>query len=277
MDVDWPEEPAPKILRDTNQDWKGHDLRQRQPTNYLAPWQKQSKKSTNVIKIEEDETEDRLATIPVAKSKSPSSDRDGISMLLQAAVLVERRDIPCIAVGCPIKGPHSEGLFIHPEAVPNSTMANTFFAPSIPPPSVVQAFNNINGRPSWHDLDTKDHFFEYHTAPCRPSKHLSKVAKTSCTSNNCGVVGQPHKKGIFLQDGLDASINLSRRVKFIFGISNPPAEVWEAAIRYVDGVSNHVDDKLVDDFRAHHVRLEDGAPDKKEFYRWQQHGRAQRP
>lgn len=299
MEVEWPEkatkpefqkESASNIQQEPKQEYAelmrtGHNLRQRQAKTYLAPWQieqqrKRSEKSKVVIKIE-DESDDQtgkakqLAESPLART-SPSSD-DGISMLLQAAVLLERSDIPCNAFGCPIKEPHSEGLYLHPQAVPNSSMANAFFAPSIPPPSVVEAFNNITGRPSLRDLHTKDYFFDYHTAPCRPSKHLSKVAKTVCRSNNCGVVGQPHKKGIFLQDGLDPSYNLARRVNHMFGISNPPAKVWDAGIRYVDGVGNLDDYELVEDFRAHHVRLADNATNRKEFYRWQQHRRADRP
>ncbi|KAI4172433.1 MAG: hypothetical protein LQ343_003523 [Gyalolechia ehrenbergii] len=292
MEIDWPEEKTtqPKINQEPGEDYAelvrtGHNLRRREPTTYLAPWQleRQRRKSGRPkvsIKIEEESEDEmkkgeRLANIPLARSTSPST--NGISMLLQAAVLLERSEVPCNAFGCPIKEPHSEGLFLHPEEVPDSGMANTFFAPSKPPPSVVRAFNNISGRPSLDDLHTKDSFFEYHTAPCRPSKNLSKVGKTPCKSKNCGVIGQAHNKGIFLQNGLDPSNNLARRMNYIFGISNPPPNVWESAIRCIDGVGNQHDWELVEDFRAHHVRLEDSATDKVEFYRWQQRRRAERP
>ncbi|KAL8932716.1 MAG: hypothetical protein Q9211_006158 [Gyalolechia sp. 1 TL-2023] len=292
MDVEWPEEKGamPKVNQEPTEDnaelmRTGHNLRRRETTTYLAPWQierqqRRSEKSKVSIQTK-DESEDeitkaqRLASSPLASWTPPST--DGISMLLQAAALLERSEIPCDALDCPIKEPHFEGLFLHPEQVPDSSMANTFFAPSVPPPSVVRAFNNISGRPSWDDLQTKDSFFNHHTAPCRPSKNLSKVGKTPCKSKNCGAIGQPHNKGLFLQDGLDPSNNLARRVKYIFGISNPPPHVWESAIRFIDGVGDQHDFELVEDFRAHHVRLENGATDKAEFYRWQQQTRAERP
>ncbi|KAL8933242.1 MAG: hypothetical protein Q9216_006454 [Gyalolechia sp. 2 TL-2023] len=292
MDVDWPEETTtePKVKQESNKEYAelmrtGHHLRHREPTTYLAPWQiekkrRQSERSKALIK-EENESEDevketaRLASIPFASSTPPPT--DGISMLLQAAVLLERRQVPCDASACPIKEPHSEGLFLHPGEVPDSGMANTYFAPSIPPPSVVRAFNKVGERPTWDDLYTKDYFFEYHTAPCRPSKNLSKAAKTVCRSKTCGVIGQPHSKGIFLQDGLDPSNSLARRLNYVFGISNPPPAVWESAIRCTDGVGSQQDFELVQDFRAHHVRLENNATDRLEFYRWQQHQRAERP
>lgn len=198
---------------------------------------------------------------------------DGIAMILRAAVLVERTLIPCTSERCPIPHPHGEGLYQHVGPVPNSQLANVFFAPSIPPPAVVEAFNNIAGLPSWRDLNIKDGFFENHILPCRPSKHLSKQLKAKCNSVHCGVEEISHQKGVYLHDDLDASHSLARQVHHIFGISNPPPKVWEAALRLEKGEATMVDRDLVDDFSAHHGRFEDGTEGVKEFKEWQKERR----
>lgn len=229
----------------------------------------------------DDETEDdektlgKLAKVSLAGPPPPAP---GFQMLLDAAALLGTNDISCTSFGCPIKGPHPEGLYRYPGPVPNSDLANEYFAPSIPPPAVVEAFNRIAGRPSLNDLHVKDYFFDYHTLPCRPSKHLPKVWKVPCKSQRCGVQG-PHNKGAYLHDGLDASLGRAREVSFCFGISNPPPRVWEAALRIVDHTATAADNEHVDDFSAHHVRFdtEKGSTNAKPFQEWQKERMAARP
>ncbi|KAL8947269.1 MAG: hypothetical protein Q9222_006428 [Ikaeria aurantiellina] len=203
---------------------------------------------------------------------------DGISLILRAATLLERNEIPCSMPDCPVTQPHGEGYYRHPEEVPDSALANAAFAPSIPPPSVVRAFNNLTTLPSFDDIRLKQKFFDYHTLPCRPSKHLHKLSTTTqCTSRNCGVNVHPHHEGLYLHDGLDASLSLARYVHYVFGISNPPADIWAAAIKKENGDASEREIELVDDFSAHHVVFEDGAMRGDGFKAWQEARKAQRP
>ncbi|KAI4237948.1 MAG: hypothetical protein LQ352_007905, partial [Teloschistes flavicans] len=115
---------------------------------------------------------------------------DGPSLLLRAAALMERSTIRCTSSKCPITHPHGEGLYRHPFPVPNSELANLYFAPSIPPPHVVAAFNTAFKKTTATPascLDVKAAFFDHHTSPCRPSKHLVKVGKLHCKSQHCGL------------------------------------------------------------------------------------------
>ncbi|KAL8838183.1 MAG: hypothetical protein Q9170_002226 [Blastenia crenularia] len=276
MEVDWPGTTVQELD-------EGHAqlalakqrLRHREQTDYspyLAPWQVERQRRRLENQKLDDETEDEGAST----DRSTPPPENGVSMLLRAAVLIENI-IPCNAFGCPIKEPHPEGLYRFPGEVSDSALANAFFAPSIPPPSIVTAFNKIVSKPSLNDLYTKDYFFKYHTAPCRPSLHLSKVGKLPCKSKHCGVRGQYHHRGLYLHDGLDASYNLARRVGHIFGIANPPPEIWASGIRCARGTATHEDYQSTEDFIAHHVRLEDDATDKAEFLEMQRQRRAQRP
>ncbi|KAL8926232.1 MAG: hypothetical protein Q9208_003135 [Pyrenodesmia sp. 3 TL-2023] len=281
----------------------GYNLRRRSTVDdgsslYLAPWQNerrlatarprrsQSKRNVEKPQVEvkmEDETEDdenlseRLASIPFAGPLRPGH---GFQMILEAAALLEANEIPCTSIGCPIPEAHGEGLYRYEGEIPNSDLANQYFWPSAPPPTVVEAFNAVDGTPSWKDLSTKDRFFEFHTAPCRPSKHLSRVWKLPCKSAHCGMLGSQHNKGAYLHNGLDASLNLARRVNHCFGISNPPPEIWAAAIRIQDDVATSRDRELVDDFSAHHVRFEwrrANADALKKFTAWQNQRKSDRP
>ncbi|KAL8725623.1 MAG: hypothetical protein Q9181_006344 [Wetmoreana brouardii] len=239
----------------------------------------------------EDETEESKACIRFgAPTPPPSEDgismllsaaplvpgppaEDGISLLLRVAALMERNKVPCQSDRCPVSYPHGEGLYRHPNEVANSELANIFFAPSVPPPSVVEAFNNIAGMPSWGDLHIKDGFFECHTAPCWPSKHLKKMLKQQCKSSHCGISEQTHKRGIYLHNSLDPSHALARQVHHIFGLSNPPTQIWDAALRLENGTEMADDRDLVDDFTAHHGRLDDDSPAAKDFKAWQKERR----
>ncbi|KAL9601596.1 MAG: hypothetical protein Q9219_002430 [cf. Caloplaca sp. 3 TL-2023] len=288
-DLDFPKESIkePKIKQEIPEGFAevvrtDHNLRRRNAVDYVAPWlsarrRKRVKKSTihaeDQLKDEIDNAED---PVEVLSAQSERSSDDPLVMLYKAAVLLGRNEIPCNAFGCPIKGPHGEGLYLHPKEVPNSKQANAFFFPSIPPPSVVEAYNKVRSKPPSADLDVGRKFYDYHTAPCHPSKHLVKVGKFRCRSKNCGVQG-PHQKGAYLHHGLDASLNQAQRVKYIFGISNPPPEIWDAAVRGQDGVGSKSDDDLVEDFMAHHVRLEKGATDVEEFKEMQKQRKAKRP
>ncbi|KAI4235727.1 MAG: hypothetical protein L6R40_006416 [Gallowayella cf. fulva] len=227
---------------------------------------------------------DKRAQRTPSSASTGETDRkiDGFALLLQAAILKEQNDIPCSSSGCPVAHPHGEGLYQYEGEVPNSDLANAYFAPSIPPPVVVEAFNN--DRPSWNDIHTKDHFFNYHTIPCRPSKHLRKVSTLPCTSEHCGVEG-PHKKGLYLEYDLDASLFMQRNTNHIFGLSNPPLKVWDAALRMKDNNATERDNELVRDFSAHHSRWEDGVilnfpggtRDNKWFVNWQKEWKSRRP
>ncbi|KAL8865393.1 MAG: hypothetical protein Q9174_006907, partial [Haloplaca sp. 1 TL-2023] len=138
------------------------------------------------------------------------------------------------------------------------------------------------GLPNWLDLNTKDGFFENHTLPCRPSKHLDKVLKGTCHSKHCGVEhqgkGSHHKKGLYLHDDLDPSDSMARRVNHLYGLANPPPKVWEAAFRLKEGGEEMGDRDKVDGFVAHHVRFEEEPrgqkkgklnEELKEFKAWQ--------
>lgn len=314
MEVEWPEGQTKKpemkaaIKAEIGEEYTelyrtGYNLRRRSTADdgsspYLAPWQNErrlattrtrrprSKRNVEEPEVEikmEDETEDdesfleRLDSIPLAEPCRPGH---GFQLILEAAALLEANEIPCTSIGCPIQEAHGEGLYRYEGKVPNSDLANQYFWPSVPPPAVVEAFNAIDGKPSWNELNTKDRFFEFHTAPCRPSKHLSRVWKLSCKSAHCGMLDSPHKKGAYLHNGLDASLSLARRVKHCFGISNPPPEIWAAAIRIEDGVASLSDQTLVDDFSAHHVRFEwtkNNADALKNFTAWQNQRKDDRP
>ncbi|KAI4115949.1 MAG: hypothetical protein LQ338_007786 [Usnochroma carphineum] len=292
MDVEWPEDPmVPEIKKELSEDYTellrtGHNLRRRDATDfspYLAPWQQERQRrqqSKADVKIQmEDETEDEpgtpktLANIPLAEASPRPWYK--FEMLLQAAALLDAEEIRCTSFGCPITEPHGEGLYQYAGEVPNSDLANQFFAPSIPPPSVVEAFNSVLDRPTLNSLYMKDYFFEYHTAPCRPSKYLSKVWKTKCKSKHCGVQ-EPHNKGAYLHKGIDANRSLARRVDCCFGISNPPPTVWDAALRIVEGKGTGEDQELVDDFSAHHVRFDHGGENVAAFQRWQKQRMSER-
>ncbi|KAL9009319.1 MAG: hypothetical protein Q9173_005641 [Seirophora scorigena] len=207
---------------------------------------------------------------PASSSQQPAH---GILLLLKAAALLEHNETPCTSPACPISEPHGCGLYRHPQPVPESALANAYFAPSIPPPIVVAAFNAAaQDKHSLADLRTKDVFFAEHTAPCRPSKHLDKTRKPQCRSERCGVAQGGmlhHKKGAYLHLGLDANSHLAAKVGWCFGVSNPPPEVWEAALRCKDGVDIEGDQELVDDFSAHHVRFAHGHSGVDAFREWQ--------
>ena len=295
MDVDWPEQSAKgdRMKQEPGEDNSGiaktrHNLRRRGATDispYLAPWQQERKlrqleKSITRVRTE-DETEDEMDNsdrlAKVSLTQSPPLSEDGVSMILRAAILFEQNMIFCSSFGCPIQTPHGEGIYRHTEQVLDSELANSYFAPSLPPPCVVEAFNRIgNNMSSLDDLYIKDYFFDYHTAPCRPSKHLRKVGKQPCKSQICGCEEQPHSKGLYLHNGLDASYGFARRVNHLFGIANPPPQVWDAAFRVIDGIGDKIDYQLVDDFSAHHVRLEDGATGREQFMKWQKQRRTER-
>ncbi|KAL8733196.1 MAG: hypothetical protein Q9166_002213 [cf. Caloplaca sp. 2 TL-2023] len=274
----------------------GHDLRRREMTQafpYLASWQreqqqKRCQRTEGRLSMVEDngETSGDSASPPPQASRFLSPEKkEKFSKLIQAAIWVEQNDIPCTSPNCPVGHPHGEGLYRYEGEVPNSDLANVYFAPSIPPPAVVEAFNKINGRPSWQDLVIKDRFFDYHTVPCRPSKHLDKVGKLQCKSKNCGVESQPHQKGLYLDLGFDASLVTMRNTNHIFGISNPPPKVWDAAVRMKNGNGTERDHELVHDFSAHHTRWEDGDRIQwegglipaREFKKWQKEWKSQRP
>ncbi|KAI4087783.1 MAG: hypothetical protein LQ344_006539 [Seirophora lacunosa] len=218
------------------------------------------------------------AAAPASSSQQPAH---GILLLLKAAALLGHNETPCTSPACPIFESHGSGLYRHPEPVPDSALANAYFAPSIPPPIVVAAFNAAaQDKPSLADLHTKDVFFAEHTAPCRPSKHLDKTWKLQCRSERCGVAQGgvlPHKKGVYLHLGLDASPHLAAKVGWCFGVSNPPPEVWEAALRCKDGVDMEGDQELVDDFSAHHVRFAHGHSGVDAFTEWQKERMRERP
>ncbi|KAL8809022.1 MAG: hypothetical protein Q9200_003800 [Gallowayella weberi] len=315
------EEVSPQAIAGIKEEYAelirtGYNLRRRIPAEespYLASWQieKQRKRRERLeaaSRIEEDmegleggmSTSDGLpparhsqtqqtemvpeSTTPAASNWANDQKEEGFARLLQAAILRERNDIPCTSPNCPVTHPHGEGLYLYEGEVPNSALANAYFAPSIPPPAVVEAFNKLDGLPSWHDLNTKDRFFEYHTVPCRPSKHLGKVGKRQCKSQNCGVE-EPHMTGLYLNDDLDASLFMQRFTNHVFGISNPPQKVWDAARRIKNGKATERDHQLVHDFSAHHTRWEKdvslswegGSLDAKTFKAFQKEWRIQRP
>ncbi|KAL8799290.1 MAG: hypothetical protein Q9182_005994 [Xanthomendoza sp. 2 TL-2023] len=224
------------------------------------------------------------SSIQAVLNRANDQNQVGFDRLLQAMILREQNDIPCTSPNCPVTHLHGEGLYLYEGEVPNSGLANAYFAPSIPPPAVVEAFNKINGLPSWGDLDTKDRFYEYHTVACRPSKHLGKVGKRQCKSQDCGVE-EPHKTGLYLHDDHDASLFMQRHTNHIFGISNPPPKVWDAALRVKDGNGTERDHELVHDFSAHHSRWgkdhvvswDGGSIDTKRFKAFQKEWQSQRP
>ncbi|KAL8687977.1 MAG: hypothetical protein Q9218_005994 [Villophora microphyllina] len=213
------------------------------------------------------------ATVP---NPSPPSE-DGITLILRAAALMERALIPCTSDRCPITHPHGEGLYQHPTPVPNSELANIHFAPGMPPPHVVQAFNNLVGNPvNFQDANIKARFFAYHTAPCRESEHLKKALTSKCNSQYCGVEGKVHLKGIYLHEGFDASHSLAAQTHRIFGISSPPPKIWEAALRLEKGEWMEGDRDAVDDFCAFHGWFEAGTDGLKELKIWQNERRKAR-
>ncbi|KAL8765760.1 MAG: hypothetical protein Q9209_007267 [Squamulea sp. 1 TL-2023] len=271
----------------------GHNLRHRsmassrEESSYLAPWQRERLRQRNKragVTTRNDEDEKDISKGPMSllsPTRAPpgeySEDARAIVMLREAAEYLEQNAIPCTSPNCPATHPHGEGPYLFQGRVPDSELANVYFAPSIPPPSVVQAFNNLDALPSWQDLDMKDRFFNYHTAPCRPSKYLDKVGKLQCKSKNCGVEVQPHQKGAYLHGGLDGSLHLSRRLHHAFGISNPPPEVWDSAIRIQNGNATERDKERVDDFSAHHTRWDTGDARRAEMMSWQKERRSERP
>lgn len=297
MEVEWPEPNAkePEIKKKPGEEYfelvkSEYSLRTRRATSdgrspYLAPWQGRRRRSQSKPEAEikkEDETEDDedipqgLANIPLAGPRRPGH---GFQMLLDAASLLDQNDTPCTSFGCPIAEPHGEGMYWYPgEVVADSGFANIYFAPSIPPPAVVEAFNCTT--PTLDQLSLRDCFFDFHTTPCRPSKYLSMVWKLPCKSRHCQVK-EPHNKGAYLHKGLDASHTWARHVNHAFGISNPPPKVCEAAIRCTDGVGTYLDQEIVDDFSAHHVRFDakdrNGDMLAKKFALWQKRRMSERP
>ncbi|KAL8976052.1 MAG: hypothetical protein Q9177_006927, partial [Variospora cf. flavescens] len=133
-----------------------YNLRPRKATEesiYRAPWQnerkrrRQQRKAKEVLpKNDQDGTEDEeeeeeeeeentpseneITSAPRAATQtSPPDPAPGITLLLQAATLLEQSDTPCTASNCPILTPHGSGLYRHPTPVPHSALANTYFAP----------------------------------------------------------------------------------------------------------------------------------------------------
>ena len=78
-----------------------------------------------------------------------------------------------------------------------------------------------------------------------------------------------------MQDDLDPSHSMARRVDHLFGLANPPLQVWEAAFRLKEGGGEEEGDRdLVDGFLAHHVRFEEVVKGElKEFKEWQKERR----
>ncbi|KAL8671316.1 MAG: hypothetical protein Q9168_004177 [Polycauliona sp. 1 TL-2023] len=251
---------------------------------FLAPWQRtrlQNRQArSGMVK--------RVSKVPVAPNapviKAPTSSGDDsaharrrIGMALPLARVLHLTDVPCTSPECPIKGPHGEGPYLYPVEVPNSDLANVHFAPSIPPPAVVNAFNS--DRPGSEGEDIQRAFHKHHVAPCKPSKHLGGAVGTlACTSEICGVE-EPHKKGAYLHEGLDPSISQMRRSDYAFGISNPPPEIWEAWFRIMDNTGTEYDAERFSDFSAHHAHFtadEKSAEDLAEFRIWQEEWKSQR-
>ncbi|KAL8976069.1 MAG: hypothetical protein Q9205_007858, partial [Flavoplaca limonia] len=114
------------------------------------------------------------STYTPAPLPETSQDAKSLAMFLDAAKLLEQNQIPCTSPDCPAPHPHMEGPYLFEGKVPNSELADVYFAPSIPPPAVVEAYNNIEKMPSLADLEIHDRFFAYHTVPCRPSRYLNK-------------------------------------------------------------------------------------------------------
>lgn len=273
----------------------GHNLRVRRSaidnaienSPYLAPWHKEKLRRRNersgvtMGKSEPESDVPGASTGPAVRTPTPppetSEDARSLAMFLGAAKVLDQNVIPCTSPGCPVTHPHGEGPYLFEGKVPNSELANVYFSPSVPPPAVVKAFNAVDGMPSSKDLEMKDRFFEYHTAPCRPSKHLNKVWARQCKSKNCGVDLQPHKKGAYLHEGIDASLHQSRRSNHAFGISNPPPEVWESAFRVQDGNATDRDHERVNDFSAHHACFIKGDARRAELQSWQKERRNERP
>ncbi|KAL8838812.1 MAG: hypothetical protein Q9176_004885 [Flavoplaca citrina] len=217
------------------------------------------------------------STYTPAPLPETSQDAKSLAMFLDAAKLLEQNQIPCTSPDCPAPHPHMEGPYLFEGKVPNSELADVYFAPSIPPPAVVEAYNNIEKMPSLADLEIHDRFFAYHTVPCRPSRYLNKVGKSQCKSKNCGVDLQPHKTGAYLHDGYDASLHLSRRTCHVFGVSNPPPDIWDAAIRIQDGSATDRDLERVDDFSIHHSHFDVDDARRTELQSWQKERRSVRP
>ena len=263
----------------------GHDPRvQRSAINnvieespYAGPWhQEQSRQRQERSGVTMGKAVPEAAYAPTQPPKI-SDDVRSVAMLLDAAKVVDQNVIPCTSPDCPVTHPHGEGPYLFEGEVPNSELANRYFSPSVPPPAVVKAFNALDGMPSLKDLDMKDRFYEYHTVPCRPSKHLKRMFTRDCKSKNCGVDLQPHKQGVYLHDGKDASLHQARRSNHAFGISNPPPEIWAAAFRMQDGSATDRDRERVDDFSAHHVGFDKADGRQPELVSWRKERRSERP
>ncbi|CAL8577262.1 hypothetical protein XPA_003099 [Xanthoria parietina] len=175
----------------------GHDPRvQRSAINnviedspYAGPWhQEQSRQRQERSGVTMGKAVPEAAYAPTQPPKI-SDDVRSVAMLLDAAKVVDQNVIPCTSPDCPVTHPHGEGPYLFEGEVPNSELANRYFSPSVPPPAVVKAFNALDGMPSLKDLDMKDRFYEYHTVPCRPSKHLKRMfTRDSCIKRGARIM-----------------------------------------------------------------------------------------
>ncbi|KAL8655994.1 MAG: hypothetical protein Q9226_002832 [Calogaya cf. arnoldii] len=271
----------------------GDNRRVRQSVTYGAVYEqpysaptykgKQRRSKHSKIPMEEAEYENDVPSAsagPVSRTPTQlpeaSLDVRNLNMLAEAARLAEQNNIPCTSPNCPVDHPHGEGLYRFEGEVPNSELANQYFSPSVPPPVVVKAFNALD-LPTLKDHGLQNRVFEYHTRPCRPSKHFQLMRRYQCHSKICGVDWQPHNEGVYLHDGVDASIHQARRSHHVFGISNPPPAIWDSFFRVQDGNATDRDRERVDDFNAHHVDFIPGDARRPGLHKWQKERRNERP
>ncbi|KAL8741751.1 MAG: hypothetical protein Q9190_005675 [Brigantiaea leucoxantha] len=189
-------------------------------------------------------------------------DKDNLDMLLTAAVEMEQNKITCSTPDCPVGEPHGEGLYLFKGEVLFSSAANKYFAPSLPPPEVVAAFNRYAATADDRRLYRQENyriiqaFHTSHTVPCYPSENLDLVGYQPCVGKGCGIPNSiHHKQGAYFHNDRDPSLSFLRAAGNYFGYSNPPPEIWTAAFRMLQRKATKEDLELVSSFYDHHAHF----------------------
>lgn len=150
----------------------------------------------------------------------------------------------CTSSSCPIKHSHDRGLYLHSCFTSLSTESRRIFSPSVPPPDVLAAYERcIRNDGTSTDVESWVTFHELHVEPLLEHTDAVWVAPLPgrgrdgkikiCESTDTG--------------GVEAS-DEAEKCRHPFGFLNPPAEVWEAHRRLMQGKGSSEDQSLVDTF-----------------------------
>lgn len=147
----------------------------------------------------------------------------------------------CTSPFCPIKCPHKDGLYLHGSCTSLSTASRRIFSPSVPPPDVLAAYERcIRNDGTSTDAELWVTFHELHVEPLL--NHTDAVFWVA------PVPARGRHSKIKIPDAGAVEADDEAECRHPFGLLNPPAQVWEAHRRLVQGERSSEDQHLVDTF-----------------------------